>query len=131
MTVCGQSAANLEPRDESSYSTQQMIEDILRTHLYDGHYTKRFRVSGDAVAVAMTKAITDRDLTTIDIQELTDMLLDAFSEPGSIADKANRRPSTTLFLLRDFSRRPESVTIRASLADARARIASSLKDSEK
>jgi hypothetical protein len=124
----GQDKKNDRSADLSTLSTTQMVDEVLRIHGFEGFFIKRFRASGDSAAVAITQAVASRNLTVIDLGELVDILEIAFSAPASIAVEEDRQPRTTLFILHDFSCRPEGSTLRMRIEEVRKKILETLQN---
>jgi len=70
---------------------------------YDGVFVKWLPRFGDASAVALTKLLADKPIADADIPAILIVVRDSYGSPISIEDAAERRPRTTLYLLRSLS----------------------------
>jgi hypothetical protein len=66
---------------------------------YNGVFVKWLPRFGDASAVALTKLLADKPIAEADIPAILSVVRDSYNSPISIEDAADRKPSTTLFVL--------------------------------
>jgi hypothetical protein len=78
---------------------EEVIRRIIDSGLFEGHDQKLLGGTGDAAAVAVTKAVADSELTPGQIDSILLILNSAFADVGA---GQNREPRTALFVLRDL-----------------------------
>src|SRR5574341_1706642 len=83
-------------------TTAQVVRRIIESGALDGHDSKLLAGTGDAVAVAATKALGGRDLGPGEIDPVLAILGEAFAAPESVRNVPDREPRTALLLLRYF-----------------------------
>lgn len=69
---------------------------------YNGVFVKRLPQFGDASAVALTKLLADKPIADADIPAILIVLRDSYDSPVGIEDAGERKPRTTLYLLRSL-----------------------------
>ena len=103
----------------STPPTQEMIANLLRTGMYDGHLTKRLRTLGDESAVDIAKAISDRSLSSPEIDLILLMVSDAFSDPSFIQVESDRDPRVSLLLLHYLECSAQEASVKDRIAATR------------
>ncbi len=88
-----------------------MIEGPLETALNQ---------SGDRAAVAITKGVSDRDLTSGDAKRLLLLIKMSFAAPRVVENKSDRQPRTTLFVLRYLRSLPLPPDLKRKIDDTRS-----------
>jgi hypothetical protein len=78
---------------------QEMIERMITSGVFFGVEEKRLDRMGDAAAVSVTKALTDKNPSTREIGTILDIIHVAFSAPRLIENLPDREPRTTQFVL--------------------------------
>jgi hypothetical protein len=86
---------------------------------YNAENEKQVRRLGDAAAVAFTKEIGNREMTWTDIENFLFLVHEAFAAPYTIQNQRDRKPNTSLFVLRTLNRLPLSDELKRSITDTR------------
>jgi hypothetical protein len=84
---------------QTSDRSEEAIRAILDTGFIDGHYLKEIGPMGDAAAVAVTRIMAGRTLTSADIDNVLVVLGSAFADPSMVQNVSDRQPRTALFVL--------------------------------
>ena len=98
------------------------IERLLFHGFIEGQGDKQMKRAGDGAAVALARAIGDRDLTATEIDESVYVLDVAFSDPSWIEDASNREPRTSLFVLRYLDLCTQDQGLKGKIAETRRRL---------
>ena len=77
---------------------------------YDAENEKQVRRLGDAASVAFTKEIGDRQIKWTDIENFLFLVHEAFAAPDAIQNQRDRKPKTSLFVLRTLNCLPDGRT---------------------
>jgi len=101
---------------------QQRIEKLVFGGYSEGQGDKQMRRAGDSTAVALTRVLSDRELSNDQIEDAIYILNTAFSDPNSIENLSDREPATTLFVLRYLDLCTRDSGLKAKIADARRHI---------
>ena len=101
---------------QTSARSEDAIRAILETGATDGHYIKEISPMGDAAAVAVTRVLAGKTLTTTVIDNVLVILGYAFADPRMVKNVPDRQPRTALFVL-------QSLASSASDPDVEKRIA--------
>jgi hypothetical protein len=86
---------------------------------YDAENQKQLHRLGDAAAVAFTKEVGDRQLRFTDIENFLFLVHEAFAAPETIQNPRDRKPATSLFVLRNLHYPPLTDEFKRSSADTR------------
>ena len=86
---------------------------------YDAENEKQLRRLGDAASVAFTKEVGNRQMKWTDIENFLFLVHEAFSAPDTIQDQRDRKPNTSLFVLRTLNALPLTDELKRSIADTR------------
>ena len=86
---------------------------------YNPENEKQVRRLGDAASVAFTKEIGDRQVKWTDIENFLFLVHEAFATPEAIQNQRDRKPKTSLFVLRSFSCLPVADELKRSIADTK------------
>lgn len=86
---------------------------------YGTENEKQIRRLGDAAAVAFTKEMGNRRMKWTDIESFLFLVHEAFAEPHTIQNQRDRKPHTSLFVLRILDRSPLADELKRSIADTR------------
>ena len=84
---------------------------------YNAENEKQVRRLGDAAAVAFTKEIGNRQVKWTDIENYLFLVHEAFATPEAIQNQRDRKPKTSLFVLRSFDSLPVANELKRSIAD--------------
>jgi len=95
---------------------------------YNGVFVKRLPRFGDASAVALTKLLADKPMADADIPAILIILRDSFDSPVSIEVAAERKPRTTLYVLRSLSWMTKEPKTRALIDETTAYVKSQYAD---
>jgi hypothetical protein len=86
---------------------------------YDAENEKQLSRLGDAASVAFTKEVGNREMTWTDIENFLLLVHEAFAAPSAIQNQRDRKPSTSLFVLRTLNHLPLTDELKRSIADTR------------
>jgi hypothetical protein len=86
---------------------------------YNSENEKQVRRLGDAASVAFTKEIGDRQVKWTDIENFLFLVHEAFATPEAIQNQRDRKPKTSLFVLRSFDCLPVASELKRSIADTK------------
>jgi hypothetical protein len=101
---------------------RQSIEGILSSGIWEGQAVKQLRRAGDAAAVAITKIISDKNLSNHEIETVLDMLDASFSDPTWVEVVPDREPRTALLVLRYLDCSTQDVALKRKVAETRKHI---------
>jgi hypothetical protein len=77
---------------------------------------------GDASAVALTKLLGGKELTSDEITQVVLIIRLSFNAPRMIEADSDVRPRTTLFVLKYLDNLPVSSALKQKIAEARAEV---------
>lgn len=99
-------------------------EDLIKTAItsggWDGHMQKQFGKLGDAAAVTITKLVSERRLSTTEIDSVLAVLSVSFADPALVETPADREPRAALFLLRYLDLLAQDSGTKKKISDTRA-----------
>lgn len=101
---------------------EQTIEKYLFGGYVDGQGVKQMRRAGDSAAVALSRVLSDRELSNDQIECAASILDSAFSEPGWIENPSDREPRTTLLILRYLDLCAQGPPLKAKIAEVRRHV---------
>jgi hypothetical protein len=100
----------------------QIIQRIMNGGLWEGQMDKQLQRAGDGAAVVISKVISDRSLSDVEIETVLDMLERSFAEPSWIQTPDDRQPRTTLLIVRYLQSITLSQGLRAKAATVRKNV---------
>ena len=109
---------NAETADPDLIVVRRALVQISKG-AYNAETEKQVRRLGDAAAVAFTKEIGNREMTWTDIENFLFLVHEAFAAPYTIQNQRDRKPNTSLFVLRTLNRLPLSDELKRSITDTR------------
>jgi hypothetical protein len=110
-------------------SPEQEIERIIKSRAYEGHDDKVIGRMGDAAAVAITKVISDKDLSPEDIEIILLVVRMSFAAPRIVEIRSDRQPRTTLFLLKYLDSLAIPPDLKRKIAETKRSVEQSAKSS--
>lgn len=107
-------------------SVQENLENIVRGFLnqkpglifIEGPMEGPLNRGGDAAAVAITKVVGGRDLSSDGITRILLLIHMSFAAPRIIENPSDRQPRTTLFILKYLSTLPISPELKKKIAES-------------
>lgn len=126
MLVLLAAGAASQPGPEGAQVSYDDAERVVRTalqHLSEGVYTgsedKGLSRLGDASSVALTKVYGGQDLTTDDIRHILLVVRFSFAAPRIVEVPSDRRPRTTMFLLKYLDRLAADPELKRQIAETK------------
>ncbi len=109
-------------RSEQMPSLEQTIDTAVYRGLWEGFAEKQWRRSGDAVAVALTKVISEKPLDRGQVETVLDILRSSFYDLSQVSSIPDRQPETTLFVLRYLDCSTQDRALKLKIAETRRHI---------
>lgn len=113
----GPGVSQAQPDPET---TVQMAMNEAEQGRYNGVIEKSLGRLGDAASVALTKLLADKPIEDADIPPILLVVKLSYDFPQNVEDAAQRKPRTTLYLLRSLTLGTKDPKIIASIANATA-----------
>jgi hypothetical protein len=114
--------SNAALAQEPPRTLEQTIDTAVFGCCLEGWGVKQMRRAGDSAAVALTRVLTDRELSSNQIDTAAYILESAFSEPRLIEKAPDREPKTALFVLRYLDHSTLDTVLKGKIAEARTHI---------
>jgi hypothetical protein len=114
--------SNAALAQEPAPTVEQTIDTWVFGCCFNGWGVKQMRRAGDSAAVALTRVLTDRELSSNQIESAAYILDSAFSEPSWIEKASDREPKTALLILRYLDRCTQDIVLKGKIAEARTHI---------
>jgi hypothetical protein len=105
---------------EQVVSPEQVVRRIVESGISEGHDQKIIGRMGDAAAVALTKILGGRSLSSSDVENVLAVLTSAFSDPQMVQDLSDREPKTALFILQYLNSSASDLQLKARIAKTRS-----------
>jgi hypothetical protein len=106
-------------RGQTSTNPEAVIQRMIDSGSLEGHDQKVIGPLGDAAAVALTKVLAGRTLTTEQIDSALLILNMAFGDPNAIEIAADRKPRAALFILQSFDHWTQDAALRRRISETR------------
>jgi len=107
---------------------EDVIGRMIASGIYEGHDAKTLGGMGDAAAVIVTKVVSDRKLTTSEIDSVLIVLNSAF---GGIKASPDSEPRTALFVLQSLELSTKDTELQKRIAETRRYIQEQFAKSKK
>jgi hypothetical protein len=107
---------------QAGSDAERIIRRIVDDGVSEGHDQKVIGRLGDASAVLTTKILSDKDLTSRNIDNVLVVLDGSFADPALVAIAGDREPRTALLLLRYLDISTSDIGLKRRIADTRKRI---------
>ena len=108
------------PRPENQL--EQRIVYFVFCGMLDGRGGMLMTAAGDSTAVALTRILADRELSHDQIGFAIEVLRTGFARPDRIVEQSDRKPRTTLFVLRYLDLCTTDPALKAKIAEARKEV---------
>lgn len=108
------------PKPESQL--EKRIVDFVFCGMSEGHADMLMTAAGDSTAVALTRMLAGRELSHDQIEFATIILRTGFSSPDRIVEQPDRKPRTTLFVLRYLDLCTKDPALKEEIAKARKEV---------
>ena len=101
---------------------EQIIRRTIESGISEGHDQKIIGRMGDAAAVALTKVLAGKELTSQDMDLSLTILGSSFADLESIDDATDRNPRTALFVLQRFDGAASSLGLKTRISEMKSRL---------
>ena len=98
---------------------EQVVKQVVNTGMIQGWDQKLLVHLGDAGAVLLTKVLADTNLTPKTVGGALIVVANSFAEPKLVEVTADRKPRTSLLLLRYLELSTSDAESRKNIADTR------------
>ena len=114
--------SQVAPGQTSNLTLEQIVGTMVFRGIWEGGGEKELQRGGDAAAVALTKVVCETNLDQTQMDIVLEILKSSFSKLSWVEAVPDRKPRTTLFVLRYSECSTQDPRLKEKIADTRRHI---------